>query len=1035
MCGNLIDGGTLMNRYVAMAVAVVGVVLIARIDTHDGRCESMYLRYGLETTTCPSGTLRQTARVQIYDLRRGAAGSIRIAAKAHYTIAEADDVQALDVPEIQSVALTLVSAKNIETPLAPIAGWKAGTASIKLPEVPDGDYKLRAKYTTRLGIGELDVALPLYTPARVHVITDRPLYEPGNVVRFRAVVLRARDLAPLDGRPGRWVVSDPAGEVLLEEKAPATEWGVVAGTFPLDKLAQTGSWKVAWVSAEAVDEVPFTVEPFKLPRFRVDATPDKPFYGTGDKPTIRGAVLYSSGAPVANAKLEIAWTVNGDWPPPLDWEDKLLPRIAKTGANGRFELVLPQIPADLQGRATLDAAISAIDPAGDRVEGSATVLLSKDGIAVSSVTELGDGLVEGFNNRMYVRVTTPDGAVVRKTKVTIKRAWQANDPGITTELDEDGVASLQLDPGAPVNIVIPALPFRAQKKPALVTRDEADELIGGEGASLADQVEMDRWLPGLGACAKWVGATSADGEGDEDEGGEGGARIGMRVEPSGAIATVGAAPDPLGQCVASVVRTKRLPAGVERLYTVTFSFEDPELSKLSTEVVSALGVPDGFEEGVGNLARSTRDCLPQAIEGSLPRAMTWRVRAGSKEVELGTWISDPAGGEAAAAAAIGCVQQRFGTRVKVQEAATSDSLGFIRFGLSPPESVTQERPQATTMLGYELLVSAAIDGAKTPPSTTMRVVPGSVPRLRMRVSPILAKEGDTITAELIRGPEFGTGTLPKELVLRHLKGEQKAALDADRKATFTIEKGTEGWVEVSGAGVRALVYVKPNTDLAVSIEAKQPRYRPGDQAQLQVSTRIGGKGAQAAVGLFGVDESLGQLVTLAGPDSMGRLRPKVDTPLPAFGTLDGQALTLGRIRGPNAAAATVLRVSTIPTPPELDAVINATATTQFDPLEELTDNFYTVLAELHVQARRWEVTAPAAEKMRPATMSQLWTKALAACEQRGEKVVDAYGRKLRLAMLPDDLLALTDPRAVIVLGTRLPEDVENWAAWVNKEKP
>ena len=82
-------------------------------------------------------------------------------------------------------------------------------------------------------------------------------------------------------------------------------------------------------------------------------------------------------------------------------------------------------------------------------------------------------------------------------------------------------------------------------------------------------------------------------------------------------------------------------------------------------------MPEGFEEGVENLARSTRDCLPQSIEGSLPRAMTWRVRAGSKEVELGTWIKDSEDAEPAAAAAIGCVQQRFGTRVKLQEEAAA----------------------------------------------------------------------------------------------------------------------------------------------------------------------------------------------------------------------------------------------------------------------------------------------------------------------------------------------------------------------------
>src|SRR5213076_3051641 len=123
-------------------------------------------------------------------------------------------------------------------------------------------------------------------------------------------------------------------------------------------------------------------------------------------------------------------------------------------------------------------------------------------------------------------------------------------------------------------------------------------------------------------------------------------------------------------------------------------------------------------------------------------------------------------------------------------------------------------------------------------------------------------------------------------------------------------------------------------------------------------TKIAGKGGPAAVGLFGVDASLGQLVSLPGPDSMGRLQPKVETGSPAFGTLDGQALTLGRIRGPNAAAATVLRVSAIPKPPELDAVVNASAATQFDPVEELTDHFYAVLAELHAQTRQWEAKAP-----------------------------------------------------------------------------
>jgi hypothetical protein len=68
-------------------------------------------------------------------------------------------------------------------------------------------------------------------------------------------------------------------------------------------------------------------------------------------------------------------------------------------------------------------------------------------------------------------------------------------------------------------------------------------------------------------------------------------------------------------------------------------------------------------------------------------------------------------------------------------------------------------------------------------------------------------------------------------------------------------------------------------------------------------------------------------------------------------------------------------------------------------------------------------------------MAKLWEAALEACEGRGERVTDAFGRRLRLSRLPQDLLALTDPRAVVTSGTRLPEDVENWNAWVAQEAP
>ncbi|MFP2934535.1 hypothetical protein ACLESO_57395, partial [Pyxidicoccus sp. 3LG] len=157
--------------------------------------------------------------------------------------------------------------------------------------------------------------------------------------------------------------------------------------------------------------------------------------------------------------------------------------------------------------------------------------------------------------------------------------------------------------------------------------------------------------------------------------------------------------------------------------------------------------------------------------------------------------------------------------------------------------------------------------------------------------------------------------------------------------------------------------------------------------------------------------------------------------MPAFGVLDGQALAMGRIRGSNAAAAALLRVSGVPRREDSEPWVSVHATSPFEPDAELTEPFYAVLAELHTQVRSWEEKAPEGETLDPSGMARLWEGSLAACEKRGEKVTDAFGRRLKLSRLPQDLLGLTDPRSVVTSGTRLPEDVENWNAWVAREAP
>ncbi len=1017
------------NRlFLGLGVLLAGILGIASTRT----CLSTGFSTGLWLDECPDGELRQTIYVSAPELKRGAYGSVLVTVNATYLVGPNDQRRTEEISNF-TPTVSLIGA-NGETKLEPKKIWEKAAgglqAEVQLPQVNDGDYKLKTRIVSPIGEQTLELPLPLYTPARVHVLTDRPLYEPGNTVKFRAIALKASDLTPLEERPGTWRVTDPNGELLLEERAPSGQWGVVSGSFPIDRSSASGTWTVSWQSGNTNEQRTFTVKPFTLPRFRVEASTAKPFYRRGERPVLKGSVTYSSGAPVANAKLELDWNVSGEWPPPTSWvEGNALPKTATTNASGAFTVDLPQVPEDLQGKATLSVAIGAVDAAGDRVEGSASVLLSQDMIAVSGVTELEGGLVEGFNNRVFLRATTADGRLLEGVTLNVKRLWEPTDKGTDSVVDEDGVASLQVDPGPAVNIVIPAMPFRPPPRTKLVERVGLSERLGFSedgDVSLADRMAFDKLDSKLESCARYV----------LDSGSQ--VRVGLLVRTSGSVAAISLPTSKLGKCVESAVKGLQLGSGKERFFESTWEFNDEDLPRFEFELDGFPQPPPALEYGLADALLDGRDCLPPTVKsGQLPRMLHWKVSADQKRVEL-DWV--PVAGDVYGDAALSCITSRvkqvtFPINVQQEdlEGEQQGTIGVAHISVSAPEKYESLKPQDTIMVGYEFLVTAK-KGNEVFGSTKLRMNPGTVPQIRLRASSQLVKTGEHVKIEILRGPDF-TGELPEKLFLTHAYQSQEAKVDEKtRSAEFTIPADWQGWAGVQWGGGQVFLFVQPNAALAVKVTPEKQRYSPGQVAQLGIETTVGGTGGTAAVGLFGVDESLAQLASLPGADELAQLRPQASGTA-AFGSMDAQALSLGRIRGANAAAATLVRVSSMPAPPEVEAAVSISGSTVFDPNEAQVDRFYAVLGELYTQVRSWENSAPETEKMTPPVMARLWNKSLDVVEGRKESARDAWGRRLRLHRLPADLLALTEPRAVVINGTRLPEDTQNWTQWVAKEKP
>ena len=1019
---------TTSRRNASIALALV-LALAVGVWTSK-RCVSAFVLLGIKTAVCPDGNVRTQVQVHSPSITRGKGSYVTVCTHALFAVKGTLSTSTAAVPQARA-ALFLVSGPT-ETPLKS-SEWKRDegpcqSSEVDIPNVADGDYLLRVKVAAKTGEATLDVPLPLYAPSRIHVLTDRPLYEAGNTVRFRAVALRAADLSPLDERPGVFWVRAPDGEVLLEEKVAAGAWGVAAGTFPLDKAAESGTWRVGWSSGDDVGERTFEVRPFTLPRFRVEASPTKGFFRAGEKPAIRGTVTYASGAPVAKARVTFAWSAQGTWPPPRDFLSQL-PKELLTDANGAFTVTAPALPADLRGQNSLRANLSATDSTGDQAAGHVVALLAEDAIAVSAVTELASGLVEGVNNRVFLRATTADGALLPGASLHIKRAWEDNDVGITAVADEDSVASFQMDPGPAVTVVIPPMPYRAPPRPALVTRQSLGDAMADDGeTSLADRLTLDRAEKSLASCAQLTFDTLTH-------------EFGIVIESDGRVLDVARRDDPVARCGAEVLKALRFELGRPRLLQATYFFNGTPLPRLSANIEGVFldesVILDAFESSL----LKGRSCLPPgAPSGLLPLQALFSHRPGDKEVRL-SWVTAKNGTKALASVA-SCVASKVDRLAlpKSQDAEACEepscarvSVGVATVSASLPADEEARRPQATTMLGYEYKVTAR-RGKELLGSTLLRVAPGRVPPIRLRLTPQIIEPGSTAQVEILRSADF-TGALPEELTLYWSQtGDTQKVDPTERQARFQIPADAKGWANVSWGGATAYALIRPQAALSLTVTPDKASYRPGALAHLALETTADSKPVAAGVGLFGVDATLGQLAPLPTTNALSSLVRLPPASSPFLG-LDVEALFMGRIRGKNAAAAVLMNVSGLPAMESADRVVALSGSTTFDPNAQLVDAFYVVLSELHAHVRLWEAGAGDKEKLTPKLVAKLWKEALEALEKKKQPHRDAFGRPLRLSWLAPDLLSLTAPRAVVVDATHLPEDNENWAAWVAKEKP
>ncbi len=326
------------------------------------------------------------------------------------------------------------------------AGKVTGEADIQLPvpAVEAGTYTLEVNTRSALGQEKLERQVRVKSEARILLVSDRPIYQPGHVIHLRALALRPFDLRPVEKAPILFEVEDAKGNKVFKKSLTTSDFGVAAVDFQLADEVNMGDYQLKAALGEHRAQKTVTVKRYVLPRFKVQVTSDKRFYLPKEKVNGSVQVDYFFGKPVAGGKVEItAETFDVAFRKFQTWN-------GKTDANGhaKFEIQLPDyfVGQPLQkGNALVKLEVKVTDTADHGETITRTYNVSDQPIRVSLIPESGR-LVPGMQNRVFAAAIYPDGSpAVCDVKLWLGKEAKG-DPLASVKTNDAGLAEFRFTP-------------------------------------------------------------------------------------------------------------------------------------------------------------------------------------------------------------------------------------------------------------------------------------------------------------------------------------------------------------------------------------------------------------------------------------------------------------------------------------------------------------------------------------------------------------------------------------------------------------
>ncbi|HQE93161.1 MAG TPA: MG2 domain-containing protein [Anaerolineae bacterium] len=313
-----------------------------------------------------------------------------------------------------------------------------------VPDDVEPQQTLIVETKSSLGSDTLEQAVTIERDFRILLTTDKPLYQPGQIIHIRALALGAFDLRPAAGQNLEVTVADGKGNTVFRKTLTASDYGVASVDFQLADEVNSGAYKITATLGNTSSEKTVTVEHYVLPKFDVKLTTDRTFYRPGDhvEGTLKAAYFFGKDVAGGVVKIEgytfdvqrvVAVTLEG---------------TTDDAGNFEFSFDLPAYIAgsELEGGGALFYVEAAVTDRAEHTEvGRLSLPVAQQALVINAVLEGGQPIA-GVENILYVMTSYPDGTPA-KTDIVV--SVQDTGARVTAQTGEYGLAEVHITPSNP----------------------------------------------------------------------------------------------------------------------------------------------------------------------------------------------------------------------------------------------------------------------------------------------------------------------------------------------------------------------------------------------------------------------------------------------------------------------------------------------------------------------------------------------------------------------------------------------------------